>query len=59
MSSSLGRTASWVIRVKATGAVLFETFEPRAVTHLNPAKYEAVPILAYLQEVARAALRPL
>ena len=41
-------TASWVIRVKSTGEVLFETFNPRVVAQLNTAKYEAVPIQSYL-----------
>lgn len=42
------RSASWVIRVKATGVVLFETFDRKAVAALNTTKYEAVPILDYL-----------
>lgn len=40
--------ASWVIREKATGKVLLETFEKRTVDTLNTAKYEAIPILDYL-----------
>lgn len=39
---------SWVIREKATGKVLFETFDRKKVDALNTAKYEAVPILDYL-----------
>lgn len=35
---------SWVIREKATGKVLFETFNPKVVKALNTAKYEAVEI---------------
>ena len=50
-TASLMRTASWVIRDKASKAVVCETFESRIVECLNTAKYEAVPILAYLQEV--------
>lgn len=46
--------ASWVIRNKATQAVICETFESRMVKLLNPTKYEAVPILQYLQEHNRA-----
>lgn len=46
-------TASWVVREKASGAVLFETFNPRLVAALKP-KYEAVPILAYLGALNRA-----
>jgi hypothetical protein len=48
------KTASWVIRNKATGAVICETFDPRKVAALNTAKYEAVPILRHLQELNRA-----
>lgn len=48
-------TPSWVIRETATGRVLFETFEAEVVAKLNTARYEAVPILQYLQEVNRAA----
>ncbi|UWI83497.1 hypothetical protein [Ralstonia phage BHDT_So9] len=44
------QTASWVIREKESKRVLFETFSRSTVEHLNTAKYEAVPILAYLQE---------
>ena len=39
------KTASWVVRERATGRVIFETFNPRLVARLKP-KYEAVPILA-------------
>lgn len=42
------KTASWIIREKATGRVLFETFDKKKVDALNTAKYEAVPILEYL-----------
>jgi hypothetical protein len=41
-------TASWVIREKATGRVIAETFSQRAVGALNTEKYEAVPIQQYL-----------
>ncbi|WP_193749428.1 hypothetical protein [Ralstonia mannitolilytica] len=43
-------TASWVIREKESKRVLFETFSRATVERLNTTKYEAVPILAYLQE---------
>ncbi|MFX3574156.1 hypothetical protein [Ralstonia mannitolilytica] len=43
-------TASWVIREKESKRVLFETFNRATAERLNTAKYEAVPILAYLQE---------
>jgi hypothetical protein len=46
-------TASWVIREKATGRVILETFNPKVVTALNTAKYEAVPILDYLVALNR------
>lgn len=50
---SLNQTASWVIRNKATHEVIMETFDTRKVNALNTAKYEAVPIYDYLQEVNR------
>ncbi len=49
-TQSLTRTASWVIREKETRRVICETFSERAVAALKP-KYEAVPILQYLQEL--------
>ena len=42
------KVASWVIRNKATGEVMLETFDANVVRHLNTAKYEAVPVGAYL-----------
>jgi hypothetical protein len=42
---------SWVIRNKATGEVLFETFDKRKVDALNISKYEAVPIGDYLSAI--------
>lgn len=47
------RTASWVIREKATGNVLFETFDKKKVDALNTARYEAVPIGEYLASLNR------
>lgn len=47
------QTASWVIREKATGKVLFETFDRKKVEALNSDKYEAVPILEYLASLNR------
>ena len=44
-------TASWVIRNKATGDVVMETFDKKKVDALNTEKYEAVPILQHLQEL--------
>lgn len=47
------KTASWVIKEKATGAVLFETFDKKTDDALNTEKYEAVPILDYLADLNR------
>lgn len=49
--SSLNRTASWVIRDKATKAAVMETFNPKLAERVNTAKYEAVPIGQYLGEI--------
>lgn len=48
-------TASWVVREKATGKVLFETFDQKKVNALNTTKYEAVPIHEYLASLNRRA----
>ena len=50
-AASPDRPASWIVRRKETGEVVTELFDPRAVAKLNTAKYEAVPILAYLQSI--------
>lgn len=42
------KTASWVIRDKASKQVRMETFSKRVVDSLNKEKYEAIPILQYL-----------
>jgi len=39
---------SWVIREKATGTVIAETFSRSFVDALNTDRYEAVPIQSYL-----------
>jgi hypothetical protein len=52
-TQSLSRTASWVIREKETGRFVIETFSERVVEVLNTQKYEAVPILEYLQSLNR------
>lgn len=52
--TSLHQTASWVIRERATGRVICETFSARFVAALNTQRYEAVPILAYLQSLQAA-----
>ena len=49
--SSLQRDSSWIIRNKATGEVVMETFDEAKVDALNTEKYEAVPALEYLQEL--------
>lgn len=46
-------SASWVIREKASGAVILETFDRRKVDALNTAKYEAVPIREHLAGLSR------
>lgn len=40
--------ASWVLRNKATGEVIAETYDKKKVDALNTDKYEAVPIGEYL-----------
>jgi hypothetical protein len=45
--------ASWVVREKTTGTVLFETFDRKKVDALNTARYEAVPIGQYLASLNR------
>jgi hypothetical protein len=42
------KTASWILREKATKRVICETFSKRIVDAINRDKYEAVPILEYL-----------
>jgi hypothetical protein len=44
---------SWVIRERATGQVIMETWNARLVSALNTAKYEAVPIREYLASLNR------
>ena len=39
---------SWVIRRRATGEVLFETFSPAVAAAVNRAAYDTIPILDYL-----------
>lgn len=52
--NSLTRTSSWIIVNRATGAVLFETFQESITLKLNTAKYQAVPVLQYLQQFNRS-----
>lgn len=44
-------TASWVIINRATGAAVMETYRPFIAGAVNTKKYEAVPVLRYLQEL--------
>ncbi len=52
--SNQRKPASWVLREKATGTVIAETFDERMVNALNTDKYEAIPILEYLQTLNAA-----
>jgi hypothetical protein len=49
--SSLLRTASWVIVDKSTNKAIFETFSKSITDKINVEKYQAVPILEYLQNL--------
>ena len=49
--SSLLTTASWVIVDITTKQAIFETFNESILSKLNTEKYQAVPILAYLQSL--------
>lgn len=46
-------SASFIIRDKESKQVVCETFNHSLLPHLNYTKYEAVPILEYLQELNR------
>lgn len=48
------RTASWVVREKSSGKVMFETYSAKLVAALNIDKYEAVPIKEYLASINRS-----
>ena len=52
--SSLLKTASWVIVNKATGVAVLETFQESITLKLNTEKYEAIPVLNYLQNFNRS-----
>jgi hypothetical protein len=45
------KTKSWVIRNKNTKVIIGEIFNQRIVDNLNTDKYEAIPILEYLQSI--------
>jgi hypothetical protein len=42
------KVSSWVIRERATGEVVMETFDRKKIEALNAEKYEAIPIGDYL-----------
>lgn len=44
----MSTTRSWVIKEKATGAIVLETFNAKVVDALNTVKYHAVPIQEHL-----------
>lgn len=46
-----GTTSSWIIRDKATGEPVMETFDKKAADSVNKAKYEAVPAGQHLAEL--------
>jgi N12 class adenine-specific DNA methylase len=50
-ASTLQTTSSWVIKNKATGEVVMETFDQKKVDALNTEKYEAIPSLEHLQSL--------
>lgn len=45
------KPSSWIIKRKATGEVMFETFNPAVVAKLNRKNYTAIPILEYLVSI--------
>lgn len=53
MSLQSSEPASWVVQEIATNRVLFETFDKAVVDALNTQRYQAVPILQYLQSLNR------
>jgi hypothetical protein len=53
MTQTLTQSHSWVIVEIATGAVIFETYNPKVAAAINTRKYRAVPILEYLQNFNR------
>lgn len=50
--------ASWVIRKKATGEVVLETFDRKTASAINREAYEAIPIIDYLNSLNGAPLPP-
>jgi hypothetical protein len=49
-----GKQAGWVLRNKATGEAIYETYDPKKVATLNTEKYEAVPIGEYLASLNKS-----
>lgn len=49
-NENIEESPSWVIREKVSKKVILETFNIKIVKALNKTKYEAIPILKYLQE---------
>ena len=48
------KTASWVIVDKQSGKALFETFNQTIANAINQSKYQAIPILEYLQNLNKS-----
>ena len=46
-------TASWVIVEKSTSKPICETYSKETIEAINKNKYQAIPILQYLQEFNR------
>jgi hypothetical protein len=46
-------SASWVIRERATGKAVMETFNRATADRVNLEKYEVVPIMEHLQSLNR------
>lgn len=47
------KPSSWVIRNKATGEAIAETFLPQVAAGINREKYEAIPIGEHLASLNR------
>jgi hypothetical protein len=48
---------SWIICDRVTGCSILETYNPAVIAKLNTARYEAVPVKAYLSNFNRHATR--
>lgn len=49
----MSNPASWVIVEKTTKNAIFETFNKNVADAINAEKYQAIPILQYLQDFNR------